>query len=54
MPSRLQRLDPDRYRRRIQLIAELTDAQSLRDRVAPRRARMERLRVLVAHRRRTA
>jgi hypothetical protein len=49
---RLERLDPERRRRRIQLLAELAEAQALRDRVAPRRARMERLRDLITSRRR--
>lgn len=46
------RLDPERYRRRLQLLAELAEAQSLRDRVAPRRARVDRLREIVAQRKR--
>ncbi|HEY0359498.1 MAG TPA: hypothetical protein VGD11_13015 [Mycobacteriales bacterium] len=50
----LSRLDPERRRRRIQLLAELAEAQALRDRVAPRRARMERVREVIVHRRRTA
>jgi hypothetical protein len=49
---RLERLDPERRRRRIRLLAELTEVQALRDRVAPRRARMERLRELITSRRR--
>jgi hypothetical protein len=49
---RLERLDPDRRRRRIRLLAELAGAQTLRDRIAPRRARMERLRELISNRQR--
>ncbi len=52
MAKRLQRLDPDRRRRRLQLLAELADAKALRDRVQPRRARTEQLRELIAYRRR--
>jgi hypothetical protein len=49
---RLERLDPERRRRRIRLLAELAEAQALRARVAPRRARKERLRELITSRRR--
>jgi hypothetical protein len=49
---RLERLDAERRRRRIRLLAELAEAQALRDRVAPRRARMERLRELITSRQR--
>jgi hypothetical protein len=49
---RLERLDAERRRRRIRLLAELAEAQALRDRVAPRRARMERLRDLITSRQR--
>jgi hypothetical protein len=49
---RLERLDPERRRRRIRLLAELAEAQALRERVAPRRARMERLRELITSRQR--
>jgi len=52
MPMNLQRLDPDRRRRRLEVLAELADAKALRDRVQPRRARVERLRELIASRRR--
>jgi len=52
MPINLQRLDPDRRRRRLEVLAELADAKALRDRVQPRRARVERLRELIASRRR--
>ncbi|BCJ38421.1 hypothetical protein Athai_59240 [Actinocatenispora thailandica] len=51
-PMKLQRLDPERRRRRLQLLAELSDAKALRDRVAPRRAQVDRLRELIATRRR--
>jgi hypothetical protein len=50
----LARLDPERRKRRIQLLAELAEAQALRDRVAPRRARLDRVRELIVNRRRTA
>jgi hypothetical protein len=50
----LHRLDPDRRRRRIQLLAELADAKAVRTRLAPRRARGDRLRELIAVRRRLA
>jgi hypothetical protein len=52
MALTLQRLDPDRHRRRLQLLAELADAKSVRDRVRPRRARSDQLRELIAMRRR--
>ena len=39
-----QRADPTRKRRRDQFLADLAEAQQLRERVAPRRARMARLR----------
>ena len=54
MALKLQRLDPDRRRRRLQLLAELADAKALRDRVQPRRIRADRLRELIAIRRRLA
>lgn len=47
-----ERLDPDRRRRRIQLLAELAEARALRTRVAPRRARLERMRDFITTRRR--
>jgi hypothetical protein len=50
----LSRLDPERRRRRIQLLAELAEAQALRERVSPRRARMDRVREVIVHRRRPA
>jgi hypothetical protein len=54
MVLKLERLDPDRRRRRLQLLAELADAKALRDRVQPRRMRNDRLRELIASRRRLA
>jgi hypothetical protein len=48
------RLDPDRSRRRLQLLAELAGAKSVRDREQPRRVRVDRLRELIATRRRLA
>ncbi|MGC9669100.1 hypothetical protein ACNTMW_21405 [Planosporangium sp. 12N6] len=54
MALTLQRLDPDRRRRRLRLLAELADAKALRDRVQPRGARTDRLRELIARRRRLA
>ncbi|MGI5212862.1 hypothetical protein [Plantactinospora sp. CA-290183] len=48
------RLDPDRSRRRLQLLAELAGAKSVRERENPRRARVDRLRELIATRRRLA
>lgn len=50
----LQYLDPDRHRRRLQLLAELAGAKAVRDRLQPRRKRTERLRELIATRRRLA
>lgn len=51
-PMKLQRLDPERRRRRLALLAELSDAKALRDRVQPRRAHVDRVRDLIAIRRR--
>lgn len=51
-PMKLQRLDPERRRRRLQLLAELSDAKTLRDRFQPRRAQVDRLRDMIATRRR--
>jgi hypothetical protein len=48
----LPRLDPDRRRRRLQLLAQLADAKSVRDRLQPRRLRGDRLREVIASRRR--
>jgi hypothetical protein len=54
MALRLQRLDPERRRRRLALLVELADAKALRDRLHPRRLRADRLRDLIASRRRLA
>ncbi|MBO4208870.1 hypothetical protein [Micromonospora echinofusca] len=48
----VQRLDPDRSRRRLELLAELAGARAVRERKRPQRARTERLRQLIATRRR--
>jgi hypothetical protein len=50
----LQRLDPERRRRRIQLLTELADAKSVRVRMTPRRVRGDQVRELIALRRRLA
>jgi hypothetical protein len=52
MALRLQRLDPERRRRRLALLVELADAKALRARLDPRRLRADRLRELIADRRR--
>jgi hypothetical protein len=52
MAQTLQRLDPERHRRRLRLLAELADAKAVRDRLNPRRAQLEQLRDLIATRRR--
>ncbi|MEV1289431.1 hypothetical protein [Micromonospora sp. NPDC049679] len=49
-----QRLDPVRSRRRIQLLAELAGAKAVREGEQPRRGRPERIRELIANRRRSA
>nr|BFE64790.1 hypothetical protein GCM10020063_093160 [Dactylosporangium thailandense] len=54
MALRLQRLDPERRRRRLALLVELADAKALRERLPPRRMRADRLRELIANRRRIA
>ncbi|MDG6107594.1 hypothetical protein Daura_49370 [Dactylosporangium aurantiacum] len=54
MALRLQRLDPERRRRRLALLVELADAKALRERLHPRRLRADRLRELIATRRRLA
>ena len=54
MALRLQRLDPERRRRRLTLLVELADAKALRERLHPRRLRADRLRELIANRRRLA
>ncbi|MEV0392297.1 hypothetical protein [Polymorphospora rubra] len=50
----VQRLDPDRSRRRLQLLAELAGAKAVRERELPRQVRGDRLRELIATRRRLA
>jgi hypothetical protein len=47
-----QRLDPDRRRRRLELLAALADAKLARERIQPQRLRGARLRELIATRRR--
>ncbi len=47
-----QRLDPDRRRRRLELLAALADAKSARERTQPQRLRGARIRELIATRRR--
>jgi hypothetical protein len=47
-----QRLDPDRRRRRLELLAALADAKSARESSQPQRLRGTRLRELIANRRR--
>lgn len=48
------RLDPDRRRRRLELLAALADAKSAREQTLPERLRGARLRELIAARRRLA
>lgn len=48
------RLDPERSRRRLQLLAELAGARTVRQRERPQRARTERLRQLIATRKQIA
>jgi hypothetical protein len=52
MALRLQRLDPERRRKRLALLAELAGAKTVRDRFTPRRVEADRLRELIAIRRR--
>ncbi|MEV4704619.1 hypothetical protein [Actinoplanes sp. NPDC049316] len=49
-----QRLDPDRRRRRLELLAALADAKSARELSQPQRLRGARIRELIANRRRLA
>jgi hypothetical protein len=49
-----QRLDPDRRRRRLELLAALADLKSARENNVPLRSRDARLRGLIAKRRRFA
>jgi hypothetical protein len=52
MASSPQRLDPDRRRRRLELLAALADAKSAREWTQPQRLQGARLRELIANRRR--
>jgi len=54
MATTPQRLDPERRRRRLQLLAALADAKAARERSQPRRLRGARIRELIANRRRFA
>ncbi|WP_203905095.1 hypothetical protein [Virgisporangium aliadipatigenens] len=54
MALRLERLDPDRRRKRLAIIAELAGAKAVRERAIPRRLQADRLRELIATRRRLA
>jgi hypothetical protein len=54
MALTLQRLDPERHRRRLQLLAERAGAKAVRDRRQPRLNHVDRLRELIATRRRLA
>ena len=54
MALKLQLLDPDRRRRRLQLLARLADAKSTRDTASPRPRQADRLREIIALRRRLA
>jgi hypothetical protein len=53
MAPSAQRLDPDRRRRRLALLAALADAKSARERAQPQRLRGARIRELIAVRRRS-
>jgi hypothetical protein len=52
MATSPRRLDPDRCRRRLELLAALADAKSARQRTQPERLRGARIRELIANRRR--
>jgi hypothetical protein len=54
MVAMLQRLDPDRRRRRLRVLAELSGARGMRDRSQAGRVAVEHIRALVATRRRSA
>jgi hypothetical protein len=55
MALRLQRLDPERRRKRLALLAERSGAKTLRDGlVLPGRSQADRIRELIATRRRLA
>ncbi|MCM4084906.1 MULTISPECIES: hypothetical protein [Paractinoplanes] len=52
MPPTSPRLDPDRRRRRLELLAALSSAKTARETSQPQRLRRARLRELIAMRRR--
>jgi hypothetical protein len=54
MALRLQRLDPERRRKRLALLAERSGAKTVRDGFDPRRIQADRIRELIATRRRLA
>jgi hypothetical protein len=54
MALRLQRLDPERRRKRLTLLAERSGAKTHRDALPPRRIQADRIRDLIATRRRLA
>ncbi len=54
MAMRLRRLDPERRRKRLALLAELASAKTVRQRVMGRNVQATRLRELIASRRRLA
>ena len=55
MALRLQRLDPERRRKRLALLAERSGAKTLREGViVPRRIQADRIREIIATRRRLA
>lgn len=54
MATSPQRLDPERRRRRLELLAALADAKSAREHSHPERLRGARIRELIANRRRFA
>ncbi|MFY1634768.1 hypothetical protein ACN27F_16075 [Solwaraspora sp. WMMB335] len=51
MANSVHRLDPERNRRRLQILAELAGARIARERERPRKVRGQRLRELIATRR---
>jgi hypothetical protein len=54
MALRLQRLDPERRRKRLALLAERSGAKTVRESFDPRRVQADRIRELIATRRRLA
>jgi hypothetical protein len=54
MQTPLPRLDPERRRRRLRLLAEYAEASAQRTRVSLERDRIERIRELVTNRKRLA